>query len=227
MNLCPLCRTSMRLWALDWRRSLPAETRRLALRTATSFRDECLHTDHAKYEALVAKLNTLSFKPGWLGMSIWQEIERIKNCHGGHKPVGRTFLAWTSRFARAAAFVLLFSLPAAAEIPAKFFRAIHTVETSGRTGPILGDGGRALGPYQIHRAYWQDANVPGTYAQVANEPYARRVVTAYLTRYAREAVATGDFETLARVHNGGPRGHQRSSTLPYWHRVRRHLGAQP
>lgn len=126
-------------------------------------------------------------------------------------------------------FLLLFLLSAfplsalAQTIPDQFFRAIHTVETSGRTGPILGDGGRALGPYQIHRAYWQDANVPGRYEQVADERYARRVVTAYLTRYARAAVAQNDFQTLARVHNGGPRGHQRASTLPYWTRVRRHL----
>lgn len=124
-------------------------------------------------------------------------------------------------------FLFNFSSASAAEIPAKFFTAIHTVETSRRTGPILGDGGRALGPYQIHRAYWQDANVPGTYAQVADERYARRVVTAYLTRYARAAVANGDLETLARIHNGGPLGHRRAGTLPYWHRVRRQLGDQP
>ncbi len=111
----------------------------------------------------------------------------------------------------------------AQQIPDKFFRAIHTVETSGRTGAIVGDGGRALGPYQIHRAYWADSRVGGQYEQVAHEPYARRVVTAYLTRYAREAIANGDLETLARIHNGGPRGHQRATTLNYWHRVRRHL----
>jgi len=93
-NACPRCRTSMRLWALDWRRALPADTRNLAVRTAASFRDECLHTDLEKYDALVAKLSDLSFKPGWLGMSLWHEIERIKNCHAGHKPTGRTYLAW-------------------------------------------------------------------------------------------------------------------------------------
>ena len=37
--------------------------------------------------------------------------------------------------------------------------AIHMVETGGRTGPVLGDSGNALGPLQIHRAYHIDSRV--------------------------------------------------------------------
>lgn len=111
-----------------------------------------------------------------------------------------------------------------AEIPAAFFAAIQAVETSGRTGAVIGDEGAALGPYQIHRSYWKDSHMSGRYEQCADEPYARKVVTAYLTRYAPDAVknaTSGSLETLARIHNGGPKGNQKPETLKYWQRVRR------
>jgi hypothetical protein len=102
----------------------------------------------------------------------------------------------------------------------KFFRALHLVETSGRTGPILGDGGKALGPLQIHRAYHADSRVAGDYSRVADLDYSKRVATAYLKRHAPEAWAKGDVVTLARVHNGGPRGHLKPATKSYGVRVK-------
>jgi hypothetical protein len=39
-----------------------------------------------------------------------------------------------------------------------------------------------------------------------------------------EALASGDLEVLARIHNGGPRGAQSPATLDYWRRVRADLG---
>jgi len=103
--------------------------------------------------------------------------------------------------------------------PESFFRALHVVETSGRHGPILGDGGAALGPLQIHRAYHKDSRVPGEYERVADLDYSKRVASAYLRRYAPEAWARGDVETLARVHNGGPRGASKPATLGYGRKV--------
>jgi hypothetical protein len=105
--------------------------------------------------------------------------------------------------------------------PESFWRALHQVETSGRHGAILGDNGKSLGPLQISRAYWQDARVGGSYSQVTSVVYARRVVTAYLKRYAPVAWAKGDVATLARIHNGGPTGHKKTATLPYADKVRR------
>jgi hypothetical protein len=101
-----------------------------------------------------------------------------------------------------------------------FWRALHIVETSGRTGAILGDGGKALGPLQIHRGYHQDSRVAGDYSRVSDLNYSKRVATAYLKRYAPEAWAAGDVETLARVHNGGPRGHLKTATKSYGVRVK-------
>jgi len=114
---------------------------------------------------------------------------------------------------------LLLALPAYSAPPESFWRALHHVETSGRLGPIKGDNGAALGPLQIHRAYWKDSGVPGTYSQCADLAYSRRVVTAYLRRYARNAWERGDAFSLARVHNGGPSGHRKAATLAYARKV--------
>ncbi len=110
----------------------------------------------------------------------------------------------------------------------RFFKALHQVESSGRTGRVIGDNGKALGPLQIHREYFQDAaesdpSLGNNYNQVTDLNFAKRVVTAYLKRYAPKAVATNDFQTLARIHNGGPRGHKNPATLGYWTKVRKNL----
>ncbi len=110
----------------------------------------------------------------------------------------------------------------------RFFKALHQVESSGRTGRVIGDNGKALGPLQIHREYFQDAaeadpSLGNNYNQVTDLGFAKRVVTAYLKRYAPKAVAANDFQTLARIHNGGPRGHKNPATLGYWTKVRKNL----
>jgi len=119
------------------------------------------------------------------------------------------------------ALLLTLAVSAHAAPPASFFRALHVVETSGRTGPILGDNGKALGPLQIHRAYHADARIGGDYARCADLDYSRRVVSAYLQRYAPAAWAAGDVVTLARVHNGGPRGASKPATVAYGDKVAR------
>ena len=104
--------------------------------------------------------------------------------------------------------------------------AIRAEESSGKARPTDGDGGRAIGPYQIHRDYWFDSRLPGRYADCRSEPYARRVVLAYFRRYEPEALAAGDMEALARLHNGGPRWRERPATADYWRRVRKHLATE-
>tara|TARA_R100000808_G_scaffold9318_2_gene25660 strand:+ start:3809 stop:4210 length:402 start_codon:yes stop_codon:yes gene_type:complete len=101
-----------------------------------------------------------------------------------------------------------------------FWKALHWEETRGRTGAIYGDGGRSFGPLQISRAYWQDSRVKGKWADCASLAYSRRVVAAYMQRYAPVAWSTGDYQKLARIHNGGPTGHRKRATVAYWHRVR-------
>ncbi|MFK7740147.1 MAG: hypothetical protein AB8H80_07465 [Planctomycetota bacterium] len=107
--------------------------------------------------------------------------------------------------------------------------AIRWVESSDRDNVPDGDGGRAIGSYQIHRVYWLDAHahdpsLGGDYQQCRQRRYAERVIDAYMRRYVPEAWQNGEGETIARVHNGGPKGHERSSTDGYWQRVRARLG---
>ena len=122
---------------------------------------------------------------------------------------------------KAIALLLALAVTAHAAPPASFFRALHIVETSGRTGAILGDNGKALGPLQIHRAYHADARVGGDYSRCADLDYSKRVVTAYLQRYAPAAWAAGDVTTLARIHNGGPSGATKQATVNYGAKVTR------
>ena len=121
---------------------------------------------------------------------------------------------------RLAVFLALAATAHAAP-PESFWRALHLVETSGRHGPILGDNGRSLGPLQISRAYFTDSRVGGTYEQVTDLGFARKVVTAYLKRYAPQAWAAGDVVTLARIHNGGPAGARKAATFNYGQKVGR------
>ena len=118
--------------------------------------------------------------------------------------------------------LLALALPAIAPAAdfASFVRAVHLVESGGRTnGHIIGDGGRALGPLQIHRAYWVDARQPGSYESVTNLAAATATMHAYLQRYAPAALEREDWIACARAHNGGPRGGSKNATLAYSRRV--------
>lgn len=111
----------------------------------------------------------------------------------------------------------------------RLVQAICQVETGGEADPAnaVGDNGKAIGPYQIHKAYWIDAtqydkSIGGTYADCKNKAYATKVVMAYLRRYAPKFAT---LEDLARQHNGGPKGHRKDATLAYWAKVQAALEA--
>jgi len=86
-----------------------------------------------------------------------------------------------------------------------------------------GDGGRAIGPYQIHRAYFLDAGIAGRYEECRDPEYSRRVVVGYWKRWCPDALERCDAEVLARGHNGGPQGARKSSTLAFWAKVEKRL----
>lgn len=83
----------------------------------------------------------------------------------------------------------------------------------------VGDGGRAIGTYQIHRRYWQDGTrILGTnwpYADAADPAKARQVVRAYLLHYGKNR----GLLDMARIHNGGPNGHRKQSTKDYARKI--------
>jgi hypothetical protein len=132
---------------------------------------------------------------------------------------------------RSASALILLALPfngltgGRGSVP-EILNAIRTVETGGSPDGgrgAIGDRGEALGPYQIHRAYWEDARVAGTYEDCRDPDYARGVVLAYWKRYCPQALETRDAEMLARIHNGGPSGAAKTSTLQFWRKVEREL----
>jgi hypothetical protein len=121
---------------------------------------------------------------------------------------------------------LLITLPTATDgKPRPLLDAIREVETGEHpdAANAQGDGGRSLGPYQISRAYWRDSGVPGRYQSVRNQAYAERVMIAYWQRHCPSALARHDWQTLARVHNGGPNGPWKGRTISYWRRAREQI----
>ena len=108
--------------------------------------------------------------------------------------------------------------------------AIRQVESRGNDKAV-GDGGKAIGPYQIHKAYWQDAvdfdkSIGGSYNDCFDPVYAEKVVRAYLKRYAPK---NATLEQMARIHNGGPKILKRQgtkawdNTTKYWQKVKKEL----
>lgn len=80
-----------------------------------------------------------------------------------------------------------------------------------------------LGPLQITKDYWKDSNIPGKWEDCRSWEYSVKVLQSFLSRYAKVALQKNDFETLARIHNGGPRGAQKPQTASYWEKVQRYL----
>ena len=130
--------------------------------------------------------------------------------------------------------IAVFTLWAALTRPdrARILDAVRMVESGGNDRCSDGDGGLAIGPYQIHRRYWEDAvgfepdlgPARGFgYEDCRRREYAERVIGAYMRRYVPQAWDRGDAEIIARTHNGGPQGARRDATLGYWQRVRRRL----
>ena len=96
--------------------------------------------------------------------------------------------------------------------------AIASVESNDNARAV-GDKGRAIGTYQIHKRYWKDGTrflgVDWSYDLARDPAKARQVVKAYLLRYGRGKTLL----QKARSHNGGPRGHRKKSTLRYARKI--------
>jgi|TARA_R110000824_G_scaffold223921_2_gene411605 hypothetical protein len=103
--------------------------------------------------------------------------------------------------------------------------AIRIVESSGNDDAV-GDNGNAIGPFQIWEVYWMDATefsgLDGDYRNCYDRKYAERIVRSYMKRYATEKRLgrTVNMQDIARIHNGGPNGYRKDSTLGYWKKVK-------
>ncbi len=114
--------------------------------------------------------------------------------------------------------------------------AIRQVETGGEPDNgigAVGDNGHALGPFQIWMPYHfdaaeRDSSLKSYKSCLTSLDYSERVVQAYMGRYAKAEAkrlragkgTLADVEKVARIHNGGPRGHKKKATMNYWRKVR-------
>lgn len=110
----------------------------------------------------------------------------------------------------------------------EFLNALWQVESSGRYIAPDGDNGSSIGPYQISEPYYLDSvayskSTTGQYQDCRVKEFAEVVIQNYMLRYCPEAWNAKDWETVARIHNGGPRGVHKNATRPYWEKVKRVL----
>lgn len=107
------------------------------------------------------------------------------------------------------------------EIDQTLLDALAAVETNGNDAAI-NFAEDAHGRFQIRAAYLADANrflgSSYTLADMHDQAKAERVVIAYLRHYGTERGVTSLYD-LARIHNGGPKGAEKRSTLDYGARV--------
>ncbi len=126
----------------------------------------------------------------------------------------------------------LLTMQATADVPQddpmdRLLDAIAVVES--RDNPAaVGDRGKAVGVYQIHRSYWAEGTdllgVAWDYRDARDPQKARQVVRAYLSYYGRGKTLLD----MARIHNGGPRGCRKAATLAYARKVEQVLnGGEP
>jgi len=104
--------------------------------------------------------------------------------------------------------------------------AIAAVE-SNHNAAAVGDGGRALGPLQIHVSVVADVNraylTAFAHRDMHDPRLAKAVFRHYLALWAtpeRLGRPVTD-EDRARIWNGGPHGWRRKSTEAYWRRVQK------
>ena len=107
----------------------------------------------------------------------------------------------------------------------KLLDAIRKVESNGDCSKIGKVG--ELGCYQIRECYWQDAlehdsSIGGEYEDVIDREYAEKVIYAFWNRYATEKRLGRPVtdEDRARIHNGGPNGYKKTSTIKYWDKIK-------
>jgi len=104
--------------------------------------------------------------------------------------------------------------------------AMCEVESNCETGKIGKDN--EIGWYQILPDFWTDAlehdpSIGGEYEDVAKDKeYAEKVILAYWDRYAtvKRLGREPTDEDRARIHNKGPNGYKKDSSLDYWNKVK-------
>lgn len=90
------------------------------------------------------------------------------------------------------------------KISQRLLDAIRSVESGGKDNCPDGDNGKAKGPFQIHREYFDDAKkydkTLGFYDECRGRMFSEKVVRAYMSKYFN----VGETDrNIAMAHNGG------------------------
>lgn len=115
-------------------------------------------------------------------------------------------------------YVTIFCLPA---MP--LFNAIAQVESD--------RGATSSNVYQIRKIYVKDVNRFGREryydGDVKNKELSEQMMRDYWYHYGAQYRVDEHkqvtYEVLARIHNGGPTGYKKASTLAYWEKVKKVL----
>jgi hypothetical protein len=108
-------------------------------------------------------------------------------------------------------------------IPIDFILLLAMVESLSNPLAVGRDG--ELGVLQMTPAYVQDAseyaNKNWTHTDAIDELTSIKIFRAYMARYATKERLGREptLEDVARIHNGGPNGYLKKSTLLYWNKV--------
>lgn len=124
--------------------------------------------------------------------------------------------------------ILALLTASAIQLPAADIYEAIAYEESRGIDCAIGDDGEALGRYQLHRIYVDDVNriakTNYTYDDRLDAEKSLTMVKIYLDYYGKRYTAlTGKpvtDEVMARIHNGGPDGFRKQSTVEYWNRVK-------
>lgn len=136
--------------------------------------------------------------------------------------------------ALALALCLCASLVRAAEWSAfspevdQLIAAIAEVETHNGKDERDGDNGKRGGHFQIGRLYLEDANAwAGScfqHGEMRDPAKAEFIVRSYLDRWGAKYLVdmrlAPSLQVLARIHNGGPKGWKKRSTVRYWRKIK-------
>ena len=96
---------------------------------------------------------------------------------------------------------------------------------SGGNDQAIGDNGRAVGCLQIHSCVIEDVNrIYGT-TYTLKDRFLRskslEIFAHYINYYCTKKRLGYEPTAMdfARIWNGGPNGHKKTATLPYWNKV--------
>ena len=114
----------------------------------------------------------------------------------------------------------------AVEVSSNLLDAIEETESNGKADAV-GDNGKAVGSFQIHKIYVDDVNgfssEKFTYEDRKDKVKSRKIVKLYLEHYGKayekKTGKTATNEVLARIHNGGPKGYNKEATKKYWNKI--------